>query len=267
MSTRYLVTCSSGSSAVKAGEQLLHKRRLFHQSISTQSAICTKRGKTQTIDNTMVTRAMMKKKETTAKRATQARQRQRAQRGGSQLGPGLRSLSYTASNPGIARIRGAFEVPGDATGHKINFSTDMPGGFTDWCGQAHSLLTPFMFFRLSDVSVRAEISGGAATTNAIMFNVSNNGWSGDSAPTSILDDDYATVTTATHNATLRPPMQYWRDGARNWYLAVAQVSSQPGVVDLNPATVSYRGDGIGGVPAPLAGWLIIDMVIQFHTLA
>lgn len=203
---------------------------------------------------------------TTMKEERQRRAANRRQTGGT-YDLGLRSLSFTAGAPGTARLRGAFEVGADNTPGHVSFRWKGSHGFEDWCSQAYGILSPFAFFRVAEVAVRMEVAGGASSDNTIIFNISNNSSSFDNTAVGILDDDYAAVSNASRSPTLHPSKEYWRQGGRTWYACTDVTTPTVPIQDVTAGIISYQGTGTGTLPGPIAGWCIVDMVLQFHTLS
>ena len=171
----------------------------------------------------------------------------------------MRSLSFSPSTPGKVSIRGTFEVFTAASAAFISFQD-----FGNWAGNVRSLLTPFLFFRVTDVRVHARIAGGTASAYSIVYNVSN-AFHADSTSVAILNDDYSAVATAAVQPTIRPPKSYWNQGARTWYSATDLVAGNTTYTDLVAGTVSFEGSG-GILPTDVVGWLTVDMELEFHTL-
>lgn len=177
----------------------------------------------------------------------------------------LMSLMYNPTNPGRAVMRGAVEMFNGAAEYKISYKS-----FEGWCNPARSLLVPFQYFRVTDVVVRPRVAGGAASAYSLAYNVSNNVIA-DTSTTAILDDDYAAVANAMVQPVLRPPQRYWQEGARTWYTAVDPTNPTPPVPatplpqELVAGTISAFGSG-GDEPTTVIGWMIIEFVLEFHTL-
>lgn len=170
----------------------------------------------------------------------------------------MRGLSFHPTNPGRVTIRSAFEVLSDAGSASIAYQ-----GFSFWAGNVRSLLTPFQYFRVADLSVQARVAGGTASLFSIIYNVSN-AVNTDTSAVTILNDDYSAVATAAIQPTLRPPKSYWSQAGRKWYNAV-DPSSSVSLTDLIAGTISYRGTG-GILSTDTVGWIIVEMDLEFHTL-
>ena len=173
--------------------------------------------------------------------------------------PPMRNLVYGPTNPGRVMIRGVFEVL--SVGGSASFSYT---SFATWSSSARALLTPFMYFRVNQVKVRARIAGGTSSTHSILFNISNVAYV-DTSAVAILNDDYSAVATAAVQPILSPPTSYWKQGARTWYNSVDEVDDVPSAIDRIAGTISYEGTG-GALPGTVVGWMIVDMELQFHTL-
>ena len=170
----------------------------------------------------------------------------------------LRNLAFSPSNPGRVSIRSAFEVFNTNGSAAISFN-----GFSTWSSSLRSILTPFEYFRVNNLSCQARIAGGTASSFSIIYNVTN-APTVDSSSVAILNDDYAAVATASIQPTLQPPKPYWTQGARKWYNALDPATGLS-TTDLIAGTISYRGSG-GSTAADTVGWLIVDVDIEFHTL-
>jgi len=171
----------------------------------------------------------------------------------------MRNLVYGPTNPGRVMIRGVFEVLSSTGSATLSYT-----GFNSWSGSARSLLTPFMYFRVNQLKVRARIAGGTSSAHSIIFNVSNAAYS-DVSAVAILNDDYSAVATAAVQPVLSPPVSYWKQGARTWYNSVDETADVPTPIDRIAGCISYEGTG-GIAPSTVVGWLIVDMELQFHTL-
>lgn len=180
-------------------------------------------------------------------------------------GSPFRSLMYNPTNPGRAVMRGAIEVFNGPSAYRLSYKS-----FNDWCGPARSLLVPFQFFRVTDVVVKPMIAGGTSSAHTMAFNVSNNNFV-DITAVSVLDDDYAAVVNAAIAPVLRPPQIYWKGGSRNWYSAQDPTIGTPPIPDSPPpqeliaGSVSVFGAG-GALPSTIIGWMVIEFVLEFHTL-
>lgn len=170
----------------------------------------------------------------------------------------VRGLSFHPTNPGRVSIRSAFEVFNTFGSSLLSYQ-----GFNIWAGNVRSLLTPFQYFRVADVSVQARIAGGTSSPFSIIYNLSNSA-NVDASSVAILNDDYSAVATASVQPSLRPPRVYWNQGARKWYNAVDS-TVDVSVIDLVAGTISFRGTG-GTLTTDVVGWLIVEMDIEFHTL-
>lgn len=165
----------------------------------------------------------------------------------------------SAVNPGRAHVRMVTEVF-----NTLDARTFSKFGFETWSSQVYGILNPYKFWRIADCAVEVIISGGTASDSSVAFNVSN-GYAADSGTAAVLNDDYSAVSTALLRPKLHPPLAYWKGRQYDWY-----IWSKEGDPGYNQAlamagAISLSGSG-GGSSGTVIGFLIADLVIEFHTL-
>lgn len=174
--------------------------------------------------------------------------------------PGVSRVMFTGSNPGRARVHGVFEITSGTAGNAALSYT----GFNSWCSQARNILTPFNYFRVSDLVVTPMVGGGTSSDFTIVTNISNSAYTVDTTATNILNDDYACMSTAALQPVLHPPRSYWRGGARTWFAASDESSGIPNLLDRTAGYISYLG--VSSTASIVVGWMHVDLEIEFHTL-
>lgn len=190
------------------------------------------------------------------KRAQNNNNRQR--RGPYELGPPIRTLSFTPADPGRVLMRGSFELRNGNT--EITFSAD---SFAAWSTQAYAMLVPFAYFRVEHASVRVCIAGGTASSHSVAFNISNS-FGSDTGAVAILNDDYSALATAAHMPILAPSRSYWAQRSRPWYVTAAASEATP-LIDCVAGAMSFEGSG-GASGSVIVGWAVVEMELAFHTL-
>ncbi len=166
----------------------------------------------------------------------------------------------SATNPGRAYARMVTEV----------FSTDdvralSRDGFITWSSQLHGILTPYKFWRVADCTAEVLPIGGAASVYSVAFNVSN-APTGDTGIISILNDDYAGVATAILRPKLHPPKKFWAERPIDWYNYAAAGEPAYSPPSSIAGAISLSGNG-GAVPGTVIAYLVVELVVEFHTLA
>lgn len=166
----------------------------------------------------------------------------------------------SAMMPGKASVRMVTEV--FSTNDTRFLSKD---GFATWSSQVSGILSPYRFWRIARCDAEVIISGGAASTYSVAFNVSNVP-NGDVGITAVLNDDYAAVSTAMLRPKLSPSKAFWDERPYDWYTFLG--SGDPSYTE--PTTiagvVSLSGSG-GALSTTVIGYLVLDLVLEFHTLA
>lgn len=175
--------------------------------------------------------------------------------------PGISRIMFTSANPGRARVHGVFEITSGTAGNAALSFT----GFNSWCSQARSILTPFNYFRITDLVLTPMVGGGTANDYTIVSNVSNSAYGIDSSAITILNDDFACMSTSALQPTLHPPRSYWRGGARTWYASTDEASGIPSLLDRSAGFISYIG--ISATANIVVGWMHVDFEMEFHTLS
>lgn len=166
----------------------------------------------------------------------------------------------SAVAPGRAHVRMVTEV--FPTTDQRTFSKQ---GFTTWASQVHNILNSYKFFRVARATAEVLVSGGAASAYSVAFNISNAETS-DVGVASLLNDDYAGVSTALLRPTLAPPKAYWDLRSRAWYSYMDGGDS--GYIESNCVAGSVSLAGSGATPSTtVIGYLVVDLEIEFHTLA
>jgi len=165
------------------------------------------------------------------------------------------TFRYTPTNPGQVSLKGVIAVDSTTSGLYLSYS-----GFAIWSPQALAILTPFEFWRVKGFSVQALIAGGNISPYNVAFNLTNSPATPDSSVVSILDDDYAAIANASVQPILRPPNAYWDQGSRVWYRAIAGTTSEH-----IAGSIAINGTG-GATAATVVGWMMIEMLLEFHTL-
>nr|WRQ65455.1 hypothetical protein [Tolivirales sp.] len=137
-------------------------------------------------------------------------------------------------------------------------------GFSTWSSQLDGILSPYKFFRIASATAEVIVSGGAASTYTVAFNISNASQS-DTGTAAVLNDDYSGVSTALIRPTLRPPKAYWDQRSIPWFTYLSSTDSH-----YNPATavagaIALQGSG-SSVVSDIIGYLVSDIVVEFHTL-
>lgn len=194
-----------------------------------------------------------------AKKRTKTKQPR--QPGAGDLSAPMRSLTFREGNPGRARLRGAVELVNGVRSVFLSYEA-----LQTWFPKASSLLTPFVFFRIAEMEVSVRVAGGAGSAYSVVYNVSNT-YQSDTTAVTILDDDFSALSTGAMTSSLRPPASFWRDGARRWYNVAVQSGGEPSNIDLTPASIgTYASGAATTTPATVVGWLIVDVVLEFHTL-
>jgi len=176
-------------------------------------------------------------------------------------GRGIYTMDYfSRSSPGRARVKTSFTAS-SATGSALVSFT----GFNAWNGQARSLLTPFAWFRVVEMTIKPFVYGGAASSYTLAFNYSNSNYGTDTSLGSILDDDYSAFATSINQPELHIPRKHLLDGGRLWYNAFDGSGGIPSNQDLIQGVISYIGDG-GAIPTTVLATITVEMVLEFHTL-
>lgn len=173
----------------------------------------------------------------------------------------IRSIQYTSTAPGRATVRGSVELFNGSQAFAMGFSE-----FNNWCGPARGILSPFAFFRVAEASVRVLTSGGSSSAISVAYNISNT-FRYDNDMVSVLNDNYAALATGAMSTVITPPSSFWKDRSMNWFSAVDPISGSPTDAERVAGVVSVFTSGAPvTTPATVAGWAIIDMVLEFHTL-
>nr|WRQ65490.1 hypothetical protein [Tolivirales sp.] len=165
----------------------------------------------------------------------------------------------SAINPGRAHVRMVTEV----------FSSDdarffSKTGFSTWSSQVDGILSPYRFFRVCRADCEVVVAGGAASTYSVAFNVSNSSAS-DTGASAVLNDDYSGVSTALIRPKLAPPKAYWEHRPLEWYTYTESTSTSYTAPTCVAGVVSLSGSG-GASSSTVIGYLVTDLVIEFHTL-
>jgi hypothetical protein len=171
---------------------------------------------------------------------------------------GIQRSMFTQTQPGVARVRSAFELFNGSKTFAISYL-----GFNDWNSPARNLLTAFNFFRVVDYTMTVTTAGGTASPFTIAANVSNGAYA-DLSTTGILDDEYAGIANSATPLVVHPPPAYWNEGQMKWFYAIDPVAGIPTNAERLAGSLSFFGYG-GTLPADVIGWCVVDMVIQFHT--
>jgi hypothetical protein len=171
-------------------------------------------------------------------------------------------LVYTGcgpATPGRAKLKSVIEIFNDS---KVLYASY--GQFDIWFGQARNVLSPFKYWRITDLQVEALVNGGAASPYSVAFNVSNS-TDGDSSFGAVMNDDYSGLCTAMSRPVLHPPRHYWRESQMPWYQAKDQTGGVPPNGEVIAGAISAWGTG-GALSTTVIGWLVIDIEIEYHTL-
>lgn len=166
----------------------------------------------------------------------------------------------SAMMPGMASVRMVTEV--FSTNDTRFLSKD---GFATWSSQVTGILAPYRFWRIARCDVEVVVSGGAASAYSVAFNISN-APSGDGGVAAILNDDYAGVSTALLRPKLQPPKAFWDARPYDWYTYAGTGDSGYGEANCIAGVVSLAGSG-GALTSTVIGYLVVDLVLEFHTLA
>jgi len=202
-------------------------------------------------------------------KTTRSKRRSKRQRGGDYVGTPqlvlsgspMSRLGFGPTNPGRVTVRGVVEVFNGNASIALAYQ-----GFTAWCAQARSVLTPFEYFRIVDMDLSMKIAGGTASANSIVYNLTNScANAADGGGVAILNDDFAAIASAATDIHLRPPQSYWTQGSRKWYRAIDAAGGFPAAEDIIAGSSSYFGSG-GLTGATVIGWLVAEMTMEFHTL-
>jgi hypothetical protein len=165
----------------------------------------------------------------------------------------------SAANPGRAHIRMVTEVFSSNDLRPFN-----KFGFETWSSQVAGILTPYRFFRVAEATAEVLVSGGAASPYSVAFNISNNA-TGDTGIGSVLNDDYSGVSTALIRPKLTPPKSYWDHRPIDWYSYMDSTESGYAAPTCVAGMISLSGSG-GATESTVIGYLVVDLVIEFHTL-
>lgn len=165
----------------------------------------------------------------------------------------------SAVTPGRAHVRMVTEVFNSVDSRPFSKS-----GFETWSSQLAGLLSPYKYFRICDVAVEVIVSGGAASPYSVAFNVSN-GYTGDTDMNGVLNDDYSAVATAMIRPKLHPPKAYWAGRPVNWNTYSKSGDPNYDGVFAHAGAISLAGTG-GTAATDKIGYLIADIVVEFHTL-
>nr|WRQ65477.1 hypothetical protein [Tolivirales sp.] len=196
------------------------------------------------------------------KRKTRQRPPRRSQASGD-TARGLVGMPTTwpgssAALPGRAHVRLVTEV--FPTPDKRAFSAT---GFSTWSSHVDNILSSYQFFRIASADVEVVVSGGAASTYSVAFNVSNaSNW--DSNPVAVLNDDYAGVATAMVRPKLSTPKAYWDGRSQPWYSYLTDGSTDFKAPTCVAGMISLNGSGAS--ETTVIGYLVADLVVEFHTL-
>lgn len=166
----------------------------------------------------------------------------------------------SAVTPGRAYVRMVTEVFPTLDTRHFN-----KAGFATWSSQVSGILAPYKYFRIVRADAEVVLNGGAASTFSVAFNISN-AYTTDTTVTSILNDDYSGVSTAMIRPKLAPPASYWAGRPMDWYAFA--LTTDPGLPPANTVTaggITLSGSG-SAVPTDVIGYLLVDFVIEFHTL-
>nr|WRQ65525.1 hypothetical protein [Tolivirales sp.] len=166
----------------------------------------------------------------------------------------------SAMVPGVASVRMVTEV---FSSNDARFLSK--DGFATWSSQVTGILSPYRFWRVARCDAEVVISGGAASTYSVAFNVSN-APSGDNGVTAILNDDYAAVSTALLRPKLQPPKMFWDGRPYDWYTFAGAGDTAYSEPNSIAGVVSLSGSG-GATSGTVIGYLVLDLVLEFHTLA
>lgn len=163
----------------------------------------------------------------------------------------------SSTTPGRAHARMVTEV----------FSSDdsrafSKAGFSTWSSQLDGLLSPYKFFRVCQADVEVVVIGGAASPYSVAFNVSN-APDHDTGIAAVLNDDYSAVSTAMLRPKIRTPMAFWNGRPHEWYYYVN--SGAATAFEMVAGGISLTGSG-GATSGTVVGYLVIDLVVEFHTL-
>ncbi len=164
----------------------------------------------------------------------------------------------SATTPGRAYARMVTEVF-----NSLDSRTFSKAGFTTWSSQIAGILAPYKYFRVCDATAEVVVNGGAASPFAVAFNLSN-GYTTDTDVGDILNDDYAAVSTAMIRPKLQPPKSYWATRPVEWYTYAASGDTGYALASSNAGSITLNGTG--GTTGQLVGYLIVDLVLEFHTL-
>lgn len=166
----------------------------------------------------------------------------------------------SAIAPGRAYVRMVTEVfP------TLDFRSFSKAGFATWSSQITGILTPYKYFRIAMADAEVVVNGGAASPFSVAFNITN-AYTTDTSVSGLLNDDYAAVSTAMIRPKLSPPSSYWSGRPMDWYAFA--LTTDPGLPPSNTITagsVTLAGTG-SAVPTEVIGYLIVDFVLEFHTL-
>lgn len=203
-----------------------------------------------------------KRQQTNNKRKTRQRLVRRDQLGGD-TARGLVGMPTTwpgssATMPGRAHVRLVTEV--FPTPDKRPFSST---GFATWSSHVHNILSSYQYFRVVSADVEVVVSGGAASTYSVAFNVSNaSNW--DANPVAVLNDDYAGVATAMVRPKLSTPKAYWDGRSQPWYSYLSDGQTDFKAPYCVAGMISLNGSGAS--ETTVIGYLVADLVVEFHTL-
>ncbi len=164
----------------------------------------------------------------------------------------------SAVSPGRAHVRMVTEVF-----NSLDARTFSKSGFETWSSQVHGILEPYKYFRVCDVAAEVIVNGGAASPFAVAFNLSNS-YTTDADVGDILNDDYSAVTTAMIRPKLQPPKTYWAGRPYDWYTYAKSGDNGYSLATSNAGGITLNGTG--GTAGALIGYLIVDLVLEFHTL-
>lgn len=165
----------------------------------------------------------------------------------------------SAIAPGRAYVRLVTEVFSTP-----DFRALSKDGFTTWSSQLSGVLAPYKFWRVARCDAEVIVTGGAASVYSVAFNVSN-APTIDTSPPAVLNDDYAGVATALLRPKLAPPKGYWDQRPINWYTysGAGDAAYSPPVSVAGGISLVGTGGASDGV---VIGYLVCDIVVEFHTL-
>lgn len=166
----------------------------------------------------------------------------------------------SAVNPGRTTARMVTEVFSTVDARFLNKT-----GFATWSSQLSGILGPYKFYRINMVTAEVIVTGGAASTYSVAFNVSN-GYTGDGSTANVLNDDYAGVATSTIRPLLNPPRAYWAQRSRPWYEFAAVGDAGVGTPgETTAGVITLSGSG-GATAETVIGYLVVELELEFHTL-